>query len=55
MYQTTEYPPSVDTGDGYILVNLALELNKKLTEFSNLNVQARSLMQSGLEAICKTG
>ena len=32
----------------------ALESIQKLTEFSNLNVQALSLLQSGIEAVCKT-
>ena len=37
-----------------ILLYLALELIEKLTEFSNLNVQALYLMRSGIEAVCKT-
>ena len=33
---------------------LALELNEQLTEFSNLNVQALSLMRSRVEVFRKT-
>ena len=38
----------------HISFYLALKLIEKFTEFSNLNVQALSLMQSGIEAVCKT-
>ncbi len=33
---------------------LTLKLIEKFTEFSNLNVSAQTLMQSGIKAVCKT-